>query len=83
MTPPPVETAVVDSFEPTFEGGTSQIGLLLILILPTIGGVYVAYGQGASAESVAMNDHRRSRSIRAAGQHDTSAVIRPSGHHGG
>jgi hypothetical protein len=42
MTPPPVETAVVDSFEPTLEGGTSQIGLFLILLLLTIGGIYVA-----------------------------------------
>ena len=37
MTPPPVETAVIDSFEPTLEGGTSQIGLFLILIFsPTV-----------------------------------------------
>ena len=42
MTPPPVETAVADSFEPTLEGGTSQIGLFLILLLLTIGGIYVA-----------------------------------------
>ncbi|MBL8071372.1 MAG: inorganic phosphate transporter [Nitrospira sp.] len=42
MTPPPVETAAVDSFEPTLEGGTSQIGLFLILILLTLGGIYVA-----------------------------------------
>ncbi|HNV33741.1 MAG TPA: hypothetical protein PKK81_12445, partial [Nitrospira sp.] len=42
MTPPPIETAAVDSFETTLEGGTSQIGLFLILILLTIGGIYVA-----------------------------------------
>ncbi|MDP9132996.1 MAG: inorganic phosphate transporter, partial [Nitrospirota bacterium] len=42
MTPPSVDATVGNPLDSASEGGTSQIGLFLILILLAIGGIYIA-----------------------------------------
>ena len=56
---------------------------IVVTVGEKIGKTHLTYGQGASAELVAMLDDRRRRLLRPAGVDDARAVVGRRGHDGG